>query len=72
MWRSRGRSTRFGLLPFDQAHVAATQDRAGNRFTAMSRLWFLDFDGPRPDSEELNQRIESIRAEVSTAPGGSR
>lgn len=56
--------TRFGLLPFDPGD----QDRRGNRFTAMSRLWFLDFDGPRPDSEDVNARIEAIRTEIGTAP----
>jgi len=57
--------TRFGLLPFDPG----TEDRRGNRFTAMSRVWFLDFDGPRPDSEDVNARIEAIRAEIGTVPG---
>jgi hypothetical protein len=56
--------TRFGLLPFDPGNEA----RRGNRFTAMSRLWFLDIDGPRPDSEEVNARIHAIRAEIGTEP----
>ena len=57
--------TRFGLLPFDPG----AEQRRGNRFTAMSRVWFLDFEGPRPGGEELNARIEAIRAETGTVPG---
>jgi hypothetical protein len=56
--------TRFGLLPFDPGSEA----RRGNRFTTMSRLWFLDFDGPRPASAELNAQVEAILAETGTAP----
>ena len=56
--------TRFGLLPFDPGN----QERKGNRFTAMSRLWFLDIEGPRPDSEELSSRIDAIRSETGTVP----
>ncbi len=61
--------TRFGLLPLGDAHGGGSASRAGTRFTAMSRLWFLDFDGPRPDSEELHARIDTIRAETGTVPG---
>lgn len=48
--------TRFGLLPITTP--SGEQDRLGT----MSRLWFLDFDGPRPDSEELNNAIATVRA----------
>jgi hypothetical protein len=47
--------TRFGLLPKKDA-----------RLTAMSRAWFLDFDGPRPNSNELSQAIATIRDETGT------
>jgi hypothetical protein len=66
--------TRFGLQPFDrtqgttQAQDAATEGWSSDRFTAMSRIWFLDFGGPRPDSEELHQRIEAIRSESGSLP----
>jgi hypothetical protein len=46
--------TRFGLIP-------KTNNR---RFTAMSRLWFLDIDGPRPTTDELTDAIATIQADL--------
>ena len=34
----------------------------------MSRIWFLDFGGPRPDSEALNQRLDTILSETHNQP----
>jgi hypothetical protein len=60
--------TRFGLLP------ANPDGPPEKRFTTMSRVWFLDFDGPRPDTAAIHDRIESIRIELEaaeqTAPQG--
>ncbi|HEX3804285.1 MAG TPA: hypothetical protein VHV75_15725 [Solirubrobacteraceae bacterium] len=47
--------TRFGLLV-----------REDKRLTAMSRAWFLDVEGPRPDTDELEQAISRIRDETGT------
>lgn len=49
--------TRFGLLPAGE-----------RRYTAMSRLWFLDIEGPRPDSEALGDAIARIRTETGMTP----
>jgi hypothetical protein len=45
--------TRFGLLAVNDV-----------RLTAMSRAWFLDAEGPRPDSEELAEAIATVREET--------
>jgi hypothetical protein len=58
--------TRFGLLP-----PAATSERRDRRYTAMSRLWFLDISGPRPDSEELSSAIAVVQAETGAVPMGT-
>ena len=55
--------TRFGL----QA-VRQKTERPDARFNAMSRIWFLDFGGPRPDSEELHQRLYTILSETGVQP----
>ena len=54
--------TRFGLMP--------VQTESGDwvRITAMSRLWFLDISGPRPDSEELQSAIASVRTLTGQEP----
>ena len=49
--------TRFGLLPKGQP----------KRFTAMSRLWFLDIEGPRPDGDELRAALARIQDESGSA-----
>lgn len=54
--------TRFGLLPLGEQTGAQAGD--GDRLTTMSRLWFLDFEGPRPATEELEQAIAGIRDQV--------
>lgn len=45
--------TRFGLIPKPN----------GKRYGAMSRLWFLDMTGPRPDGEDLMNAIARMQAE---------
>lgn len=52
--------TRFGLLP------APTEEHPDRRYSAMSRLWFLDTSGPRPDNEELVKAIALVQAETGT------
>jgi hypothetical protein len=47
--------TRFGLVPID----------GGGRLTGMSRHWFLDRDGPRPDNPELAAEIIRISDEAT-------
>ncbi len=54
--------TRFGLLPLEQKRIE------GDRLGTMSRLWFLDFDGPRPDSEELQDAIAAVIAQAGSEP----
>ncbi|MDE3130944.1 MAG: hypothetical protein KGL16_07295 [Acidobacteriota bacterium] len=56
--------TRFGLLP-------APAKADDQRYTAMSRLWFLDTDGPRPDSDELSDAIARIQRETGVTPAES-
>ena len=53
--------TRFGLIPKPD----------GRRYTTMSRLWFLDVSGPRPDGEELRNATASILAETGATPDAS-
>ncbi len=53
--------TRFGLLPVEGKEPEV-------RLTSMSRIWYLDFAGPRPDTEELDERVGAIQAEASTEP----
>ncbi len=48
--------TRFSLLPKDEG-----------RLTTMSRHWFLDIDGPRPNSQALNEAIARITDETGGA-----
>ena len=55
--------TRFGLLP-----PLETEEDKTRRYTAMSRLWFLDIEGPRPDNEALASAIATIQAETNTVP----
>ena len=52
--------TRFGLLP--------VEGKPEVRLTSMSRIWYLDFAGPRPDTEELDERVGAIQAEASAEP----
>jgi hypothetical protein len=47
--------TRFGLLPIPE----------GKRLTAMSRHWFLDWDGPRPNNPELAGEILRVQDEAN-------
>jgi hypothetical protein len=54
--------TRFGLIPI------VTESDQRIRIASMSRLWFLDFDGPRPDSEELHNAIAAVRALTGGPP----
>ena len=54
--------TRFGLVPI------VTEDGTRIRLATMSRLWFLDFDGPRPDSDELHNAIDAVRALTGEEP----
>lgn len=54
--------TRFGLLPI------TTESGEQIRLATMSRLWFLDFDGPRPDSDELHDAIAAVRALTGQEP----
>jgi hypothetical protein len=49
--------TRFGLV--------VKPNR--KRFTAMSRLWFLDIDGPRPTTDALTDAISTIQADLGDA-----
>jgi hypothetical protein len=46
--------TRFGLLAVKDDQWLAS----------ISRHWFLDFDGPRPDSDELEQAIALVQRET--------
>lgn len=55
--------TRFGLVPI------TTEDGKRIRLASMNRLWFLDFDGPRPDSEELRNAIEAVRTLTTPVSG---
>lgn len=57
--------TRFGLLPI------TTPAGERDRMTTMSRLWFLDFDGPRPDSDELHSAIAAVRELAGEEPVSS-
>lgn len=50
--------TRFGLIPMEQPHGE------GEMVTGMSRHWFLDVEGPRPDSEALHAAVADLRAQV--------
>jgi hypothetical protein len=54
--------TRFGLIPI------VTESGQRIRIASMSRLWFLDFDGPRPDSEELHSAIAAVSALTGEEP----
>jgi len=49
--------TRFGLIPKPNR----------GRFTAMSRLWFLDIEGPRPATDELTNAIATIQHDLGLA-----
>ena len=55
--------TRFGML---QPNPEGAPEK---RFTTMSRVWFLDFQGPRPDDEAIHERVASIRKELEAAAG---
>ena len=55
--------TRFGLQALGE-----DAERPDRRFTAMSRIWFLDFGGPRPDTEAISQRVSTILAETGIEP----
>jgi hypothetical protein len=57
--------TRFGLIPI------TTESGQRIRVASMSRLWFLDFDGPRPDSEELHEAIASVLELTGQKPAES-
>lgn len=57
--------TRFGLMPI------TTESGEQIRLATMSRLWFLDFDGPRPDSDELHDAIAAMRALTGGEPAES-
>jgi hypothetical protein len=56
--------TRFGLLAVKDP---SAEDASVKRtwLASMSRHWFLDADGPRPDSEELDEAISVIRSETN-------
>jgi len=54
--------TRFGLIPI------TTESDERIRVASMSRLWFLDFDGPRPNSEELQSAIATTLALTGQTP----
>jgi hypothetical protein len=54
--------TRFGLIPI------TTESEQRIRLASMSRLWFLDFEGPRPDSEELHDAIAATLALTAQKP----
>jgi hypothetical protein len=54
--------TRFGLMPVE----TESGDRV--RITAMARLWFQDISGPRPDSEELQSAMASVRTLTGHEP----
>ena len=54
--------TRFGLIPI------TTESDERIRLASMSRLWFLDFGGPRPDSEELRNAMAATRALTAEKP----
>jgi hypothetical protein len=62
--------TRFGLLAVEDpsAEDPSAEDPSEKRtwLASMSRHWFLDVDGPRPDSEELEEAIAVIRSETNT------
>ena len=49
--------TRFGLVPKGRP----------NRFSAASRIWFLDIEGPRPDGDELRAAIARVQNESGTS-----
>jgi hypothetical protein len=53
--------TRFGLL--------AVKDRSDKDtwLASISRHWFLDFDGPRPDTDELAEAIAVVQSETGTS-----
>jgi hypothetical protein len=57
--------TRFGLQHMQGNEVP------GRRFTGMSRLWFLDIDGPRPTTDELTDAIATIQADLGGAQSES-
>jgi hypothetical protein len=57
--------TRFGLMPI------TTESGEQIRLATMSRLWFLDFAGPRPDSDELHDAIAAVRALTGGEPAGA-
>lgn len=59
--------TRFGLLPASHRADADEHDQ-GRRYTTMSRLWFLDIDGPRPESDELISARATLQAETGNIP----
>lgn len=59
--------TRFGLQTFGTAPGNRNDaDDDGDRLAAMSRLWFLDFEGPRPDSDELLSAVAAIQSQTQT------
>jgi hypothetical protein len=51
--------TRFGLLAIKH------DDKDDQWLASISRHWFLDFDGPRPDSDELADAIDVVLRETS-------
>jgi hypothetical protein len=62
--------TRFGLLAVKDrsAEDPSAEDPSEKRtwLASTSRHWFLDFDGPRPDSDELEEAMAVIRSETNT------
>jgi hypothetical protein len=55
--------TRFGLLAIKH------DDKDDEWLASISRHWFLDFDGPRPDSDELAGAMDVVLRETSTPTG---
>ena len=60
--------TRFGLLPLGARPADRDEADEGDRLASMSRLWFLDFEGPRPDSDELLSAVAAIRSQTGAEP----
>jgi hypothetical protein len=52
--------TRFGLLAVKHG------DKDDQWLASISRHWFLDFDGPRPDSDDLADAMDVVLRETST------
>ncbi|MDE3133332.1 MAG: hypothetical protein KGL15_04625 [Acidobacteriota bacterium] len=58
--------TRFGLLPLGARPTDRDEADEGDRLASMSRLWFLDFEGPRPDSDELLSAVAAVQSQTGS------